>query len=132
MPLLLEWTHAFDGDTAVVAVQLLSRKVQYAWPRMEVHAAVLWEHLVEVARAADERTWMNNVGFSKDSIGVSDRLLVALVQLVELLKQCGGKVFKEAVEVTAADAAKDGGSGELGVSKSVKQLLLVAKVGIGD
>jgi hypothetical protein len=41
LPLLLEWSHAYDDDSAALALLLLQAVVQHAWPRMSVHAAVL-------------------------------------------------------------------------------------------
>jgi hypothetical protein len=48
MPLLLEWTHAYDEQSSVVALQLLALLVKYAWPRMGVHAGVIRKHVGEV------------------------------------------------------------------------------------
>ena len=50
MPLLLDWTHAYDERSSVVAMQLLALLVQHAWPRMGVHAGVLRKHVQEVLR----------------------------------------------------------------------------------
>lgn len=48
MPLLLEWAHAYDEQSSVVALQLLALLVKYAWPRMGVHAGVIRKHVGEV------------------------------------------------------------------------------------
>lgn len=45
MPLLLEWVHAYDKDSSVVALQLLGLLVQYTWPRMSVHVDVVRQHV---------------------------------------------------------------------------------------
>jgi hypothetical protein len=58
LPLLLEWSHAYDEASAVTAVRLLECVVQQAWPRMGVHAGMIWRHLVEVVRGAEERRWL--------------------------------------------------------------------------
>jgi hypothetical protein len=58
MPLLLEWSHAYDEASAVAAVRLLGCAVQHAWPRIGVHAGMIWRHLVEVVRGAEERRWL--------------------------------------------------------------------------
>lgn len=50
MPLLLEWTHAYDERSSVVALQLLMLLVQHAWPRMGVHAEVLRKYVAELLR----------------------------------------------------------------------------------
>lgn len=44
MPLLLEWVHAFDAQSSVVALQLLGVLAEYAWPRM----GVIQQHVHEV------------------------------------------------------------------------------------
>lgn len=50
MPLLLEWVHAYDEESSVVALQLLCLLVQQAWPRMGVHAGVIRQHVEQVVR----------------------------------------------------------------------------------
>jgi hypothetical protein len=50
MPLLLEWTHAYDADSSVAALQVLEQLVRHAWPRMAVHAGVIQQHANEVLR----------------------------------------------------------------------------------
>lgn len=48
MPLLLEWVHAYDEQSSVVALQLLALLVRCAWPRMGVHAGVVRRHVEQV------------------------------------------------------------------------------------
>jgi hypothetical protein len=48
MPLLLEWVHAYDEQSSVVALQLLALLVRCAWPRMGVHAGVMRRHVEQV------------------------------------------------------------------------------------
>lgn len=48
MPLLLEWVHAYDEQSSVVALQLLALLVRCAWPRMGVHAGVVRRHVGQV------------------------------------------------------------------------------------
>lgn len=50
MPLLLEWVHAYDEESSVVALQMLCLLVQQAWPRMGVHAGVIRQHVEQVVR----------------------------------------------------------------------------------
>jgi hypothetical protein len=50
MPLLLEWTHAYDAESSAVALQVLGQLVLHAWPRMVVHAGVVRQHAEEVLR----------------------------------------------------------------------------------
>jgi hypothetical protein len=58
MPLLFEWSHAYDEASVLAAVRLLGSVVRHAWPRVGVHVALIWQHLVEVVRAAEQRQWL--------------------------------------------------------------------------
>ncbi|KAF6251398.1 hypothetical protein COO60DRAFT_621989 [Scenedesmus sp. NREL 46B-D3] len=129
MPLLLEWSHACDKASVLAAVRLLGCLVRHAWPRVGAHAGVIWRHLVEVVRAAEERWWLK-VGRqeggtqggaeapAKDAGGADGRqdgskgagvdgfdgsvLVAAVLDVAGLLVCCGGEGFAAAVAATTA------------------------------
>jgi hypothetical protein len=126
MPLLLEWSHAYDEASVLAAVQLLGCVVRHSWPRVGVHAALMWRHLVEVVRAAEERRWLEvgrqegdqsnavnsnaeqHSSSSSMKVGVcgfeSSVLVGAVLDVVGLLVRCGGEGFAAAVAATSAAA----------------------------
>lgn len=117
MPLLLEWTHAYDEGTVIVALQVLASVLRHAWPRMAAHADVIWEHLVEVAASADARAWMDDLGQAKQQHKEPEsggKVVQAAVEVAQLLQVCGGERFRAVVAATAAD---------LGASPSMCRLL---------
>ena len=109
MPLLLEWVHAYDEGSSVVALQLLGLVVREGWPRMGVHAGVVREHVGEVLRQerVEQGEWRRQVslqqqqqqqqqqgsgegqqrteGEGRGGRGVGSRRFVAAQQLLQLL-----------------------------------------------
>jgi hypothetical protein len=107
MPLLLEWVHAYDEGSSVVALQLLGLVVREGWPRMGVHAGVVREHVGEVLRQerVEQGEWRRQVslqqqqqqqgsgegqqqrteGEGRGGRGVGSRRFVAARQLLQLL-----------------------------------------------
>eukprot|EP00879_Flechtneria_rotunda_P005699 GHRR01006000.1.p1 GENE.GHRR01006000.1~~GHRR01006000.1.p1 ORF type:complete len:233 (+),score=74.52 GHRR01006000.1:144-842(+) len=145
MPLLLEWAHAYDEKTVVVALWVLATVVQHAWPRIEAHAGVIWQHLVQVAKAAEARKLdrgVDSYSYNKqqqeeqgraqngqqppgkvfgddtdrqvkvaaDVAGCSDRSFAAVLQLLNVLKQCGSETLYLAVAATAQQQQNGVGS----------------------
>lgn len=115
MPLLLEWTHAYDQGTVVVALQVLGLVVKYAWPRMGSYSHILWDHLIEVVKATDAKAWMDDIRQStaqqsqRQPKGPTPEILGAAVQLGQLLCACGGEQFTAIILAYATAVDEDGG-----------------------
>lgn len=90
LPLLLEWTHGYDEASVVAALQVLACVVQHAWPRMGVHAGVLWQHLELVVQAAEERQWLET-GRKRH---VEEQQLQEAVELWEERGMCDSPVMQ--------------------------------------
>jgi hypothetical protein len=85
MPLLLEWVHAYDEPSSVVALQLLSLLVKFAWPRMGVHAGVIRKHVGEVLGQEAVEQGPRQQQQQHQCQGVSSRRYKAGQQVLQLL-----------------------------------------------
>eukprot|EP00775_Hariotina_reticulata_P010038 gene10038-10194_t len=101
MPLLLEWTHAFNIGSAVVAVQVLGSLARFTWPRMPAHADIILQHMQQVSKATTcpegalrAHIWQARAAgvlTSEGSLGdhdSSDLLIAAVREVEQLLQLC--------------------------------------------
>ena len=54
LPLLLGWLHSPDRATSFKSLEVLQSILQNTWPRVSVHAPLLWQHIVALYFASIE------------------------------------------------------------------------------
>jgi hypothetical protein len=124
LPLLLEWLLLGSASSQAAAAEVLREVVRWSWPRMAVHAGVLWQYMAAAAQAEDaaaeeEVRWLawRQAAGQQEEQGVAANTAevphavkrtaehaakaAALLELMGLLVQAAPAAVREAVQQQA-------------------------------
>ena len=115
MPLLLEWCVSVHKEVRLGGVRALHAVLRAAWPRMTMHASLIWSVLEHVC--TDETTL---------SARTSQDVIDAVVGVGAALWQCGGEEFQEGLMWKKEEAAAAAAAGEVRLVETVLNVVVAS------